>query len=77
MKATGIVRKLDNLVRVVLPVDLRRMLGVSVDDPLNIAINGNEIILTKHVQKCIFCRGEKDVIEKMGHYICKQCISEI
>lgn len=77
MKATGIVRKLDGLGRVVLPVELRRQLDVGINDQLNISVNGNELILTKYVPKCVFCRSDKDVVKKMEQYVCRKCISEI
>lgn len=75
MKATGIVRKVDELGRVVLPIELRRNLGVDCKDPLEISTNGNEIILNKYVPRCVFCKSEEDVKAVKGKNICKKCLS--
>lgn len=62
MKATGIVRKVDELGRVVIPIELRRTLGVDVRDPLEIFVNGDQIILQKYAPDT-----EKEyVIGKLG-----------
>lgn len=74
MKATGIVRKVDELGRVVLPIELRRELDLDIRDALNIDVNGNEIILRKYVPRCVFCKGEKEVSQKMGKLVCRKCI---
>lgn len=75
MKATGIVRKLDELGRVVLPIELRRGLDVGIKDVLEISVNGDEIVLKKYVPRCIFCKRAEDVKEVMGKCICKECLS--
>ena len=77
MRATGIVRKLDELGRVVLPIDLRREKNIDIKDPLEISVNGNEIILKKYVPSCVFCKGEYGVKEVMGKCICKVCLEGI
>ncbi|MCG8482598.1 MAG: AbrB/MazE/SpoVT family DNA-binding domain-containing protein, partial [Clostridia bacterium] len=55
MKATGIVRKVDELGRVVLPIELRRNLNIEIKDPLEIYVDGEMIILKKYAPACIFC----------------------
>ena len=67
----------DELGRVVLCVEARARVGLKARDNIELFINGNEIIIRKFVPKCIFCRGENGVIQKMGKYVCKKCISEI
>lgn len=75
MRVTGIVRKVDELGRVVLPIELRRGISVDCKDALEISVNGDTIILSKYVPRCIFCKSEKDVIQKMGRHLCKECIT--
>ncbi|MEG0944755.1 MAG: AbrB/MazE/SpoVT family DNA-binding domain-containing protein, partial [Angelakisella sp.] len=57
MKSTGIVRKVDGLGRIVLPIELRRVLDIPVQSDLEIYVDGEEIILKKYVPNCIFCGG--------------------
>ena len=66
MKSTGIVRKIDDLGRIVLPIELRRTLEVSERDPLEIFIEDNTIILKKYQPACIFCGNAKDVVTYKG-----------
>lgn len=77
MKATGIVRKVDELGRVVLPVELRRTLDINIKDPLEIFVDDEYIILKKYTPACIFC-GNVDNVKKIHEKnICAQCIEEI
>ncbi|MDO5547837.1 MAG: AbrB/MazE/SpoVT family DNA-binding domain-containing protein [Eubacteriales bacterium] len=77
MKSTGIVRKVDELGRVVLPIELRRTLGIEVKDSLEIYVDGSQIILKKYEPACIFCGNALDVVNIKGKNICKSCLSEI
>ena len=61
MKSTGIVRKIDELGRLVLPIELRRTLEISDGDSLEIFVEDNTIILKKYQPACIFCGNAKDV----------------
>ena len=70
MKATGIVRPVDPLGRVVIPVELRRNLGIKTDDSLEVFVDGEFIMLKKYEPACIFCGNAKDVqyaFDKLGH----------
>lgn len=62
MKSTGIVRKIDNLGRVVLPVELRRNFDINKDDPVEIYVDENYIMLKKYQPACIFCKDRKSVV---------------
>lgn len=73
MKSTGIVRKVDDLGRIVLPVELRRRLGISKRDPLEIFVHDDQIILQKSTAACIFCGSEDGVSEFKGKGICQNC----
>lgn len=77
MKATGIVRKLDELGRIVLPVETRRMLDIKTKDPVELYTEGEMIILKKWTPVCMFCGGTNDVGEYGGKYICKSCCEKI
>jgi len=77
MKSTGIVRKVDELGRVVLPIELRRTLNISEKDALEIYVDGNQVILKKYEPACIFCGEASDVINYKGRNICKSCIKEL
>ena len=66
MKSTGIVRKVDELGRIVLPIELRRTLGIEEKDRIEIFVDGESIILRKYQQACIFCDNAKDIINYKG-----------
>lgn len=74
MKSTGIVRKVDELGRIVLPIELRRTLGIEEKDRIEIFVDGESIILRKHQPACIFCDNAKDIINYKGKNICPDCI---
>lgn len=77
MKSTGIVRKIDDLGRIVLPKELRRTLGIEDKDPLEIFIEDNTIILKKYQPACMFCGNARDVSTFKGKNICPACAAEI
>lgn len=74
MKSTGIVRKVDELGRIVLPIELRRTLGIEEKDRIEIFVDGESIILRKYQPACIFCDSAKDIINYKGKNICPDCI---
>lgn len=77
MKSTGIVRKVDELGRVVLPIELRRTLNIMEKDALEIYVDGESVILKKYEPACIFCGNAKDVTHYKGKNVCSPCISDI
>jgi len=77
MKSTGIVRKVDELGRVVLPIELRRTLDIEIRSPLEIYIDGDLIILKKYEPACIFCGEAKEVINFKDKIICSGCMKEL
>ncbi|TAH58908.1 MAG: AbrB/MazE/SpoVT family DNA-binding domain-containing protein [Gottschalkiaceae bacterium] len=76
MKSTGIVRKVDELGRVVIPIELRRTLNIEEKDSLEIYVDGEHIILKKYEPACIFCGNAKDVVQYKGKNICPACMGE-
>ena len=77
MKATGIVRPVDALGRVVIPVELRRNLGIKTEDSLEIFVDGQFIMLKKYEPSCIFCGEADDVSLIRGKTVCVNCIEEM
>lgn len=77
MKATGIVRPVDALGRVVIPVELRRNLNIKTEDSLEIFVDGQYIMLKKYEPACIFCGEADDVRLIHGKTVCTKCIAEM
>ena len=77
MKTTGVIRRVDELGRVVIPIDMRTQLGIVEKDPLEIYVKGDSIILKKYEQKCVFCGNTKKLSNYENKIICKKCINNI
>ena len=77
MKSTGIVRNLDNLGRVTLPIELRRSLDIDIKDPVEIFVDGDNIVLKKSQPVDIFTGSNKDLIEYQGKMISKDTIRKL
>ena len=77
MKSTGVVRKVDELVRIVLPIEIRKVLDIKTKDSLEIFTDNDRIVLQKYVPACIFCNDTEDVIYFNGKRVCRQCIKQL
>lgn len=77
MKCTGVVRRVDELGRIVIPIELRRNLSIAEKDALEIYVDGEQIILKKYEPACIFCGDARDVVNYRGKNICKSCLQEL
>ena len=77
MKSIGIVRRVDELGRVVLPMELRKILDIKTRDSLEIFTDGDKIILKKYQPKCIFCSGSESVKIFKDKNVCEQCLEEM
>ncbi|MGI5976826.1 MAG: AbrB/MazE/SpoVT family DNA-binding domain-containing protein [Candidatus Limivicinus sp.] len=77
MKSTGIVRKVDELGRIVLPIEMRRILDIAEKDALEIYVEGDSIILRKYQASCVFCDSVKDVVSYNGRNVCPECIKKL
>lgn len=77
MKSIGIVRKVDELGRIVIPMELRRTLGIAEKDAVEIFVDGEQIIMKKYNPSCIFCGEARNVISYKGKNICTDCFKEI
>lgn len=77
MKATGIVRKVDELGRIVVPIELRRSLGIGDRDAVEIFMQDNSIIIKKHQPSCVFCGSTDDTIDFRDKIVCRDCIENM
>jgi transcriptional pleiotropic regulator of transition state genes len=79
MKSTGIVRKVDELGRVVIPIELRRTLTITEKDALEIYVDNDRIILRKYEPTCacVFCGNTDKVVQFRGKNICSDCLTEL
>ena len=77
MKSTGIVRKVDELGRIVLPISIRQTMDINEKDSLEIFTDENRIILQKYLPACIFCSNADNVLFFNGKRICEDCLSKI
>ena len=77
MKATGIVRPLDSMGRVVIPKEIRRVLHIENTDSLEVFTEGDTIILKKYEPCCVFCNNTNGVSEFKGRLVCRDCIAEM
>lgn len=77
VKSTGIVRRVDELGRVVLPIELRRTLDIAERDSLEIYVDGEMIILRKYEPACVFCGSAEAVSRFRGKNVCQACVNDI
>lgn len=77
LKSTGIVRKVDELGRIVIPKELRVTLGIDVKDSLEIFVDGERIMLRKYEPACLFCDRANQTFHFKGKLICQTCINEL
>lgn len=77
-KSTGIVRRIDELGRIVIPIELRRTMGIDEKDELEIYVDNDKIILKKYNPACIiFCGNTEGITDYKGKYICRSCLVEM
>ena len=74
MKSTGIVRKVDELGRIVLPIEIRHTLDIKPKDGVEIYVDGNSIVLRKYQPTCVFCVNSRNIINYKGKNVCQNCI---
>ena len=77
IKSTGIVRKVDELGRIVLPIELRRTLDIGEKDAIEIYVEGTSIVLKKYQPSCIFCGESKKVVDFKGKNVRSKCLREL
>jgi transcriptional pleiotropic regulator of transition state genes len=77
METKSAFRKIDELGRIVIPIDIRRKLGVNNGESLEIALQNDTVILKKHHETCIFCFGSEDLVSFEGKLVCNKCIEKL
>lgn len=77
MKATGLVRKIDDLGRVVIPAEIRRIMGIDEKNPIEIYIEFDKIVLKKYEPTCTFCAATNEVQIYHGKQVCRKCAEEL
>lgn len=77
MKSTGMVRQLDSLGRIVLPIELRRTLDINTKDSLEIFVEGDSVILRKYEQVCHFCGSGNGLMAFKDKMVCRHCLREL
>ena len=74
---TGIVRRIDDLGRIVIPIEIRKRFGLTEKDAVEISVQGDTILLSKPHTACVFCGGEEALEEHRGRPVCRECIGEL
>lgn len=77
MKATGIIRKVDELGRVVIPIEIRNKFDIAEKDPIEIYVDGSSIVLKKYEPNCVFCGNTKNLSIYKDKLICSKCAKQI
>jgi transcriptional pleiotropic regulator of transition state genes len=77
MKSTGVVRKIDELGRIVLPSELRRVFGIHEGDELEISVDGERVILQKRQDQCLFCSADQPELDYKDRKLCQACATEL
>lgn len=77
MKSTGIVRKVDELGRIVLPAELRRTLDIGERDELEIYLDDDKVVLKKYEPSCVFCASNCKLVNYRGRNICMDCVQKL
>ncbi|HEX9890304.1 MAG TPA: AbrB/MazE/SpoVT family DNA-binding domain-containing protein [Nitriliruptorales bacterium] len=77
MKSTGIRRKVDDLGRVVIPAGIRRSLGIREGDQIEVYVEGDQVILAKPVDRCVFCQAEDDLQPYREKVVCRSCVASV
>ncbi len=77
MKATGLVRKIDELGRIVIPIELRRALGIDNKDSIEILVEGESVILKRYEPACSFCGNKNNVQHFRGKIVCSECTADM
>ena len=77
MKSTGIVRRVDELGRIVIPKELRTKFKIAEKDPIEIYVDGSSIVLRKYEESCIFCGSTRKVVDYKGKLVCAKCAHDL
>jgi len=76
-RAGGVIRRIDELGRIVIPVEIRKRFGIRDRDPLEISVQGDSVVLTRPIDRCVFCSSLDDLTAFHERSICATCISAL
>ncbi len=77
INSIGIIRRIDVLGQIVIPVEIRKVLNIDYNDGIAFFVDEDKIVLRKHESFCIFCKGAEGLLYFKGKYICVKCKTEI
>jgi len=77
MGDTGIVRRIDALGRIVIPVELRRTLGINVHDPLSMRLDGDSVVIERYAASCAICGAEGEMVTVKDRAVCADCVAAV
>lgn len=77
MRSTGVVRRVDDLGRVVIPKEMRTTLGIESGDPVEFYVDGDKVLVSKYIVGCRVCDGQSDLVNVDGVSICQGCIEDL
>ena len=77
LKSTGVVRKVDELGRIVLPIEIRKILDIKQKDAVEIFTDNDKIILQKYQPACVFCNNIEDIVYFNGKRVCQTCVDKL
>lgn len=77
MKSSKTVRNIDSMGRIVLPVEMRKSLGVNVGDKVNIELESNRIVITSPKNVCVFCGSKYELLKHLDGYVCHECVKAL
>lgn len=73
MKSTGIIRRVDELGRVVIPIEIRNQFNIVEKDPIEIYVDNSSIVLTKYEPNCVFCGSTENLVDYKNKLVCEEC----
>jgi AbrB family transcriptional regulator, transcriptional pleiotropic regulator of transition state genes len=76
-RTTGIIRHLDELGRIVIPIEIRKRFGLTERDALEISVKNHTILLSRPRSTCVFCGSTRTAVEHRGRGVCESCLSDI
>jgi transcriptional pleiotropic regulator of transition state genes len=76
-RAGGVIRRIDELGRIVIPVEIRKRFGIRDRDPLEISVQGDSVVLTRPIDRCVFCSSMDDLTAFRDRSICSNCRSDL
>ena len=77
MKSTGIIRRVDELGRVVIPIEIRNQFNIVEKDPIEIYVDGSSIVLKKFEPNCVFCGSTNNLVEYKNKLVCNKCVKKL